>query len=152
MYLYNYCSSKSEWYDEQELQKLFSLLHLRGIQGENLWYLLTAFPLVSKYHQPATILVVQYSSSKPAEGGEWVSWGLMVSFYITYTISHSTCGPSGRNLGLPSDSSCYYQTLPLDLGVLVSFLEEVLGYRSNHPSRSSLSDSRVHQNPFLNII
>ena len=70
MYLYNDCSSERLSYSEQELKKIFSPLHLGGILGENLWYLLIAFPLVSKYHQPDTIPVPQYPSSKPAEGGQ----------------------------------------------------------------------------------
>ena len=69
MYLYNDCSSERLSYGEQELQKIFPPLHLGGILGKNLWYLLIAFPLVSKYHQPDTIPVIQYPSSKPAEGG-----------------------------------------------------------------------------------
>ena len=72
----------------------------------------------------------------------------MGSFYITCTISHSSPGhylrgPYGRNLELLLVLSCYDQTLPLDLGVLVNLLEEVLGYCSNHLSMSSSNDSRV---------
>ena len=37
----------------------------------------------------------------------------------------------------------FYQTLPLDLGVLVNLLDEVLGYHLNHLSMSSSNDSRV---------
>ena len=84
MYLYNDCSSETLSYGEQE----FSPLHLVGILGENLWYLFTAFPLVSKYHQPDTILVVRYPSSKPVERGQWVFWGRVGSFDIACTISH----------------------------------------------------------------
>ena len=69
MCLYNDCLSESLSYDEQELQKIFSPLHLGGILVKNLWYLLIAFPLVSKYHQLDAIPVVLYPSSKPAEGG-----------------------------------------------------------------------------------
>ena len=148
MYLYNDCSSERLSFGKQELQKLFSPLHLGGILGENLWYPLTAFPLVSKYHQPDTIPEVQYPSSKPTEGGQWVSWGYVGSFCITCTISlscpgHYLCGPYGGNLGLPLVLSCYHQTLPLDLGVLVNLLEEVLGYCLNQLSMSSSSDSWV---------
>ena len=39
--------------------------------------------------------------------------------------------------------SRYHQTLLLDLVVLVNLLEEVLGYRLNHLSMSSSSNSRV---------
>ena len=106
--------------------KKYSLLHLGGILCENLWYLLIAFPLVSKNHRPDTI------PSKPAEGGQRVSWGHVSSFYITCTISHSSsghylCGPYGQNHELLLVLSRYHQTLPLDLGVLVNLLEEVLG-------------------------
>ena len=127
--------------------KIVSLLYLGGILDENLWYLLTAFPLVSRYHRPDTIPVVQYPSSKPAEGGQWVSWVHVGSFYITCTISHSSPGhylrgPYGRNLELLVLSR-YHQTLPLDLGILVNLLEEVLGYHLNHLSMSSSNDFRV---------
>ena len=107
MYLYNDCLSEKLSYDEQELQKIFSLLHLGEILGENLWYFLTAFPLVSKYDRPNTIPVVQYPSSKPAEGGQWVSWGHVGSFYITCTISHSSPGHYLRGIGIPFKSSEY---------------------------------------------
>ena len=66
MYLYN-CSSESLSYGEQELKNIFTPQYLRGILGENLWYVLTAFSLVFKYHQPDTIAMVHYPSSKPAE-------------------------------------------------------------------------------------
>ena len=148
MYLYNDCSSERLSYDEWELQKIFSLLHLGGILGENLWYLLTAYPLVSKYHRPDTIPVVQYPSSKPTEGGQCVSLGHMGSFYTTCTISHSSLGhylhgSYGQNLEVLLVLSRYHQTLPLDLGVLVNLFEEVLWYRLNHLSMSSSNDSRV---------
>ena len=55
-------------------KKYFSPLHLGGILGKNLWYLLTAFPLLSKYHQPDPIPVVQYPSSRPTEGGHMSSF------------------------------------------------------------------------------
>ena len=63
-------------------------------------------------------------------------------------ISHSSPGhylrgPYGRNLELLLVLSRYHQTLPLDLGVLVNLLEEVLGYRLNHLIMSSSNDSRV---------
>ena len=92
--------------------------------------------------------MVQYPSSKPVEGGQWISWGHVGSFYITCTISHSCPehylrGPYGRNLGLPSVLSRYHQTLPLDRRVLVNLLKLVLGYRLNHLSMPSSSDSRV---------
>ena len=45
---------------------------------------------------------------------------------------HYLRGTNGQNLGLPSILSRYHQTLPLDLGVLVSLLEELSGYRLNH--------------------
>ena len=67
--------------------KNISPQYLGGILGENLWYLLIAFPLVSIYNQPDTILVEQYPSSKPAEGGQWVSLAHMaVLKYNWYNI------------------------------------------------------------------
>ena len=120
MCLYNDCLPERLSYDEQELRKIFSLLYLGGIVGKNFWHHLTAFPLVSKYHQPDTILVVQSPSSKPTEGG--LSFlRTRGKFYITCTISHSCPGhylhgSYGRNLSLPLVLYRYHQTLPLDLG------------------------------------
>ena len=48
-----------------------------------------------------------------------------------------------RTLWTKSRTSRYHKTLQFDLGVLVNLLEEVLGYRLNHLSMSSSSDSRV---------
>ena len=72
----------------------------------------------------------------------------MGSFYINCTISHSwpghyRRGPYERNLRLHFVLFHYHQTLPLDLGVLVNLLKEVLGYRLNHLSVSSSNDFRV---------
>ena len=127
---------------EGVLSQFKNLLHLGEILGKNLWYLFTTFPLVFKCLQSDTIPLVQYTFSKPTEGGH------IGSVFITCRISHLCpgyylCWTYGWNLRLSLVLSHYHQTLPLNLGVLLSLLEEVLGYCLNHMIMSSSSNSRV---------
>ena len=118
MYLYNYCSSERLSHDKQELQKIFSLLHLGGILGENLWYLLTAFPLVSKYqsarhHSCGTIAFFQ------------ACWRRTVSFlrtrgqflYNVYDISFKPRALPARALWTKSRTS--FSFIPLSSNITV---------------------------------
>ena len=126
MYSYNDCSLERLSYDEQELKKIFSLLYLGGILGENLWYLLTAFPLVSKYHQPDTIPVVQYPSSKPAEGGLSFLRIREQFLYNLYDIhSSTTC------VGLMDEISNFFLFYPAIIKHIYIYIGDICGVNVN---------------------
>ena len=116
MYLYNDCSSERLSYDEQELQKIFSLLHLGGILGENLWYLCISFGIQipsARHHSCGTIAFFQ------------ACWRRIVSFlrtrgqflYNLYDIPFKPGALPTRALWMKSRTS--FSFIPLSSNITV---------------------------------